>query len=78
VGFAVLDSDEYILPVHRILEEYPMIFAKWQGKANGFTKGQIVVFIWNQQHLLPYDFAFGPVLGVADGIAWPINPRKTE
>jgi hypothetical protein len=42
-------------------------FSQWQ-KANGFTKGRIVVFILepNNTKLLD-DFAFGPQLGV-DGI----------
>lgn len=82
-----LEREEYILPMLRNLGVFtsrniPLerLFAQWQGKMSGFTKGRDRSFHFgtNEFHLVGMISHLGPQNGVADGIALASILKKEQ
>ncbi len=82
-----MEKEEYILPMHRNLSVFtsrdiPLhrLFAQWQGKAGGFTKGRDRSFHFGTQEyrIVGMISHLGPQLGVANGIALADKLRKEK
>ncbi|MBI3004875.1 MAG: thiamine pyrophosphate-dependent dehydrogenase E1 component subunit alpha, partial [Ignavibacteriales bacterium] len=77
-----LNESDWILPLHRNLgvftsRDIPLrkLFAQWEGKLSGFTKGRDRSFHFGapEYHIIGMISHLGAMLGVADGLALASN-----
>ncbi len=88
VGTAyAMDRDEYLFPMHRNLgvfttRDIPLsrLFAQFQGKMSGFTKGRDRSFHFGTQEykIVGMISHLGPQLALADGVGLAAKLRKEE
>ncbi|MEY4106888.1 MAG: hypothetical protein RL181_1230 [Bacteroidota bacterium] len=82
-----LDPDEMVFTLHRNLGvftarnmPFDRLFAQWQGKANGYSKGRERSFHFGalEHHIVGMISHLGPQLALADGVALAHSLRKEK